>query len=155
MKLAYPIYAIITGVIIALLIPACSRILIRGPGIISKSGFTITFITLISGPDQYTTAGGCLRPEKNNRYVWATVAIQNMCESEQLIYLKRIILIADRKEIKPFIIDMDFAVTMHADPEPRIAPGETISRKLIYSVPYSSMLEKICYYKEEIKISDN
>lgn len=152
MKLAYIIGAIITRVIITLLITACSSILIRHPVVISMHPFKITYMMLASGHDQYNTASGCRRPEKHNRYVWATVSIQNISGTEQRFFLKSIVLIADRKEIKPFIIDMDFAVTMYADMEPIIAPGETISRNLIYSVQDSAMLEKICYGNEEINL---
>jgi hypothetical protein len=57
-----------------------------------------------------------------------------------------------RKQIKPFILDMDSAVSLRANPSPKLKPDEIISRKLIYIVPQGAVPEKIVYENVDIMI---
>ena len=120
---------------------------------LSNNKHDITLISITIGPDQYNTAGGHWEPKEGKRFVWATISIYNRLKSEQRFFLDSIRLVADKKEIKPLLIDMDSTITMRAEKEPVMAPNETISRRLIYAVPESAVLEKILYGKEEIFIT--
>ncbi len=62
---------------------------------------------------------------------------------------------AGSKIFKPYIIDMDSPVTLRANPYPRLAADEIISRRLIYHVPNSVIIRKIVYENMEINIPSN
>ncbi|OHD69790.1 MAG: hypothetical protein A2W19_09435 [Spirochaetes bacterium RBG_16_49_21] len=142
--IACPLYAI--------LIMGCINALIKSPITVSKDAYDITLTMLTFGPDQYNTAGGYREPKTNRRFAWATISIHNKLQTEQQLHLERILLVAGKKMFKPRIIDMDSPLTMSANPSPRVAPDETISRKLIYAVPDSVIPQKIVYEKTEIII---
>ncbi len=137
-------------VIAFMLFAGCSKGLIKNPIAVSNDRWQITLEGLTLGPDQYNTAGGYWEPRKGKRFVWATVRIHNGLKTEQSILLDKITLSAGGKQVKPYIIDMNSPVTMRANPEPRLASGETISRRLIYIVPEEVSPEKITYEKTEI-----
>jgi hypothetical protein len=128
----------------------CSKPLIKEPVAVSNGRWQMTLEGLTLGPDQYNTAGGYWEPRKGRRFVWATVRILNILKTEQVVLLEKIMLTAGGKQVKPFILDMNSPVTMRANPEPRLAPGETISRRLIYIIPEGVAPEKIIYEKTEI-----
>lgn len=130
----------------------CSTALITGPVIVSKGDLTITLTRLTRGPNQYNTAGGFWEPKRGREFLWGTFVIVNRGKSERIVTLDRIILHAGSKQVKPFIIDMDAAVTMKANDQPRLASGETISRKIIYVIPESAVPEKVAYEKDLIPI---
>jgi len=147
--------AILWWQIFILLLLGCSKILMKNQVTLSNNKHDITLINITIGPDQYNTAGGHWEPKNGKRFVWATIAINNRLKTEQRFFLDSIRLVADKKEIKPLIIDMDSTITMRAEKEPAMAPNETISRRLIYAVPESAVLEKILYGKEEIVITQD
>jgi hypothetical protein len=147
--------AIISGHVLVLLALGCAEILIKGPVTLSDNKFEVTLLKLAVGPDQYDTADRHWEPKNGNRLVWATVAVRNRRDAGQRFYFKRIMLVAGKREIMPFIVDLDSAVTMRADLEPVIAPDETISRRLIFIVKNVSELEKLTYGKKEINIPEN
>jgi hypothetical protein len=137
-------------VTIFMLYSGCSKSLIREPVAVSSGRWQMTLEGLTLGPDQYNTAGGYWEPRKGKRFIWATVRIRNIMKTDQVVLLDKILLTAGGKQVKPFILDMNSPVTMRANPEPRLAPGETISRRLIYIIPESVAPEKIIYEKTEI-----
>ena len=155
MRFNYARGAIFSGCFLVISALGCAEILIKGPITLSDNKFEITLIKLAVGPDQYDTAGRHWEPKNGKRLVWATVAVRNRQEAGRRFYFERIMLVAGKKEIMPFIVDLDSAVTVRADPEPVIAPDETISRRLIFIVRDVSELEKLTYGKKEINIPEN
>ncbi len=144
-----PIYWIIITVAF-MLYAGCSKALIRSPQAVSNDRWSITLEALTHGPDQYNTAGGYWEPRKGKHFIWATIQIRNSLKTDQQFLLERILLIAGGKQVKPFILDMNSMVTMRANPEPRLSPGETVSRRLIYIIPDGVDPEKMTYEKTEI-----
>lgn len=134
------------------LFAGCSRALIKAPLVISIDRWHITLEKLASGPDQYNTAGGYWEPKKGKRFIWATIRIRNDLKTDQQFLLDRIMLSAGERQVKPLIMDMNSAVTMRANPAPRLKAGETITRRLIYIVPKGIIPEKITYEKKELII---
>ncbi len=139
------------GHLLSFIAAGCSEKLIKNPIALPDDNFEV-FVTLAIGPDQYDTAGRHWEPLDGQRLVWATVSVKNRQPTDKKFYFRKIALMADKKEILPFIVDMDSAVTMHADPAPVLAPDETISRRLIFIVRDISELEKMVYGKKEIII---
>ncbi len=138
-----PVYFLFAG---------CSTALIKGPLSVSNDRWQMTLEALNLGPDQYNTAGGYWEPRKGRRFVWATLRIRNSLRTEQTFLLERIMLTAGGKQVRPFIIDMNIPATVRANPEPRLAPGETVSRRLIYIVPDGSVPDRITYEKAELLV---
>ncbi|MBN2160686.1 MAG: hypothetical protein JW807_14955 [Spirochaetes bacterium] len=137
---------------LALAFSGCSVSLIREPACLSKERWDLTIVALTLGPDQYATPGDCRVPPDGRGYVWATVTIRNRLKTDQVFSLDRILLRAGGKKIKPYIIDMDIPVTIRANPSPRLRPGETVSRKLIYAVPRGLPAEKMVYENTDLII---
>ncbi len=129
-----------------------SRALIKAPIMLSNDRWHISLEKLTVGPDQYNTAGGYWEPKKGKRFIWATIRVRNDLKTDQQLLLDRIMLSAGEKRVKPFIMDMNSAVTMRANPAPRLKAGETITRGLIYIVPKGIIPEKITYEKKELII---
>jgi hypothetical protein len=136
-----------------LIYTGCSKALIKAPLPASNDRWQMTLEALTLGPDQYNTAGGFWEPRKGKRFIWATIRIRNGLRTDQCILLDRIMLAAGGKQVKPFILDMNSAVTMRANPAPKLAPGETVSRRLIYIVPDGVAPEKIIYEKTVIEFA--
>ncbi|HOT46143.1 MAG TPA: hypothetical protein PLM53_20480 [Spirochaetota bacterium] len=139
-------------ILICFLCAGCSTALIKEPLAISNSRWQMTLEALRLGPDQYNNAGGYREPRKGRRFLWATLRIRNSLKTEQVFLLNRIMLTTGVKQVKPFIIDMNIPATVRANPEPRLASGETVSRRLIYIVPDGAVPEKITYEKTEIVV---
>jgi hypothetical protein len=139
-------------VAVALLYTGCSKALIKAPLSASNDRWQMTLEALTLGPDQYNTAGGFWEPRKGRRFIWATIRIRNGLKTDQCILLNRIMLAAGGKQAKPFILDMNSAVTMRANPAPKLAPGETVSRRLVYILPDGVAPEKIIYEKTVIEV---
>ena len=139
-----PVYFLFSG---------CSTALIKGAMTASNERWQMTLETLKLGPDQYITAGGFRKPRRGRRFVWATLCIRNGLRSEQIFLLDRIMLTAGGKQVKPYVMDMNSPVTVRANPEPCLAPGETVSRRLIYIVADGAVPEKITYEKTGIVIT--
>lgn len=139
-------------VVLLLVAAGCSRALIKDPLAVSNDRWHITLEKLASGPDQYNTAGGYWEPKKGKRFIWATIRIRNDLKTDQQFLLDRIMLSAGEKQVKPFIIDMNSAVTVRANPAPRLKAGESVTRRLIYVVPKGIIPEKITYEKKEMVI---
>ncbi len=135
-----------------LLSVGCSRALIKDPLAVSNDRWHITLENLAAGPDQYNTAGGYWEPKKGKRFIWATIRIRNDLKTDQQFLLDRIMLSVGEKQVKPFIIDMNSAITVRANPTPRLKAGESVSRRLIYIIPKGIIPEKITYEKKELVI---
>jgi hypothetical protein len=125
---------------------------IKAPIVVSNDRWNMTLAALALGPDQYNTAGGYWEPRNGKRFLWATVRITNRLKTAQQFLLEKIMLTAGGKDVRPFILDMGGPVTLRANPEPKCAPEETISRKLIYIIPKGAAPEKITYEKAVILI---
>ncbi len=136
-----------------ILCAGCSKALVRGPLVVENNRWQMTLEALTLGPHHYNTAGGYWEPRKGKRFVWATVRIRNGLKTDQNILLDKIMLAVGGKQVKPFILDMNSLVTMRANPAPRLKPGETVSRRLIYIIPDGVVPEKITYEKTEMVVS--
>jgi hypothetical protein len=136
------------------LFSGCSRDLIKTPLVASRDRWDMTLVALTLGPDQYNMAGGYWEPRQGKHFAWAKILLRNKLKTDQQFNLERIFLSIGGKQIKPFILDMDSAVAMRANPEPRLKPNEFISRKLIYIVPRDTNPEKIVYENADIVIPD-
>jgi hypothetical protein len=143
---------IVRYIVIVILFAGCSKDLIRYPLVASKDRWDMTLVMLTLGPDQYNTAGGYWEPRQGKRFVWATVILRNKLKTDQQFDLDRIFLSVGLKQIKPFILDMDSAVSMRANPAPKLKPDETISRKLIYIVPQGAEPERVVYENVDIVV---
>ncbi len=130
----------------------CSTALIKAPVVIEHGDVTITLSRLTSGPNQYNTAGGYWEPKPRRRFLWATFVVHNRGKAERVVRLDCIILHAGGRQFKPFIIDMDSVVTVKAGAAPPLAPGESITRKIIYAIPVSAGPEKLVYENDTIAI---
>jgi hypothetical protein len=143
---------IVQYITIVILFTGCSKDLIKDPLVVSRDRWDMTLAMLTLGPDQYNTAGGYWEPRQGKKFIWATILLRNKLKTDQQFNLDRVFLSVDRKQIKPFILDMDTAVTLRANPVPKLKPDETISRKLIYIVPREAVPEKIVYENVDIVI---
>ncbi len=130
----------------------CSKALITAPVAASNGRWEIVLKDLRLGPDQYGTANGHWEPKKGRRFLRASVRITNGLRTDQEFLLGKIILTAGGRKVRPFILDMGGPVSLRANPAPRCAPGETISRKIIYIVPEGAPPERITYERTEIRI---
>jgi hypothetical protein len=148
-------YSFIECQICALVIFGCVKPLIKAPLIASGNAYDITIARITVGPDQYNTPAGFHKPESNMRFTWITVYVHNKLQAACRFDLKKIILFAGSRKFKPHIIDMDSPVTMRANPYPLLEAGETISRRLVYHVPDSILIQKIVYENTEINIPSN
>lgn len=140
------------AIIIILLFAACSKPMIRRPLAVVNERWSFTLVALAAGPDHYNTAGGFWGAREGKRFVWATLKIHNSLKTEQQFFLNGIYLSAGGKQLRPFIIDMNSVVTMRANPQPKLAPSETVTRKLIYRVPRGIFPERIVYEKSGLAI---
>jgi hypothetical protein len=138
--------------VISFIIAGCSTKLIQAPLTVSGEWYDITLLALTLGPDQYNTADGYWEPKPGRRFAWATVRISNRLKTKQKFRLDRVLLLAGSGKLRPFIIDMGAPVSLRANPEPELAPGETISRKLMYTVPKGVKLDKVIYERAEMVI---
>jgi hypothetical protein len=143
---------IVHYIAVIIIFTGCSKDLIKTPLIASRDRWDLTLVTLTMGPDQYNMAGGYWEPRQGKHFVWATVVLRNKLKTDLQFNLDRVFLSVGLKQIKPFILDMDSAVSMRANPAPKLEPNETISRKLIYIVPRDAVPEKIVYENVEIVI---
>jgi hypothetical protein len=141
-------------VAILVLFAGCSRDLVKAPLIASRDRWDMTLAALTLGPDRYSTAGGYWEPRQGKRFAWATIILRNKLKTDQQFNLDKIFLSAGGKRIKPFVLDMDSAVAMRANPEPRLKPDESISRRLIYIVPRDVYPENVIYENVAIVIPD-
>ena len=148
----YRRFAVACAVSLVIAATACTTALITGPIVMRKADLSITLTRLAKGPNQYNTAGGYWQPKPRRKFLWATFAIRNGGKAEQVVRLEHFILHIGSKQVKPFIIDMDSAVTVKANPEPRLAAGESVSRKIIYVILDSETPEKLSYEKDVIPI---
>ncbi len=123
----------------------CSAPIVRAPLAVSTEGWEMTLVKLAAGPDQYWTAGGYLRPRQGKRYVWATVRLGNSLKTPLVIRLDRVYLYACGARKRPCIIDAGCFITVRASPAPRLAPGETITRRLAYMLPRGAEPERLAY----------
>jgi hypothetical protein len=149
------VYSFIGYPICALVIFGCMKPVIKHPLTASGNAYDITITRITIGPDQYDTPGGFNKPGSNMRFAWVTVRIHNKFRSVRRFSLRKIMLSAGSKIFKPYIIDMDSPVTLRANPYPRLAADEIISRRLIYHVPNSMIIRKIVYENMEINIPSN
>ncbi|MBN1498380.1 MAG: hypothetical protein JXA07_16530 [Spirochaetes bacterium] len=152
---AYGIAMVAAIIIFCALFAGCSRALITAPAAAYTSRWEIVLAGLGMGPDRYSTARGDREPRRGRRFLWARLRITNRLKTKQEFLLKRIILTADGKRVRPSILDMGVLVSLRANPAPVCAPGETISRKIIYTVPADAVPEKISYEKVNIMISES
>jgi hypothetical protein len=141
--------------ICALVIFGCMKPVIKHPLTASGNAYDITVTRITIGPDQYDTPGGFYKPGINMRFAWIKVHVHNKLQAACRFSLKKMMLVAGLKMYKPYIIDMDSPVTMRANPYPRLTADETISRRLIYHVPDSAIIQKIVYENTEINIPSN
>jgi hypothetical protein len=141
-----------SGMLFAVLFAGCSQALVRVPISVSTDRWNITVTGITRGPDQYNTAGGYWEPRPGKRFIWATMRIRNRLKTDQQFNLDRIVLRAGGKDLRPFIIDMDAAVSLRANPAPRLKPDETITRKLIYIVLRNTIPEKLLYENRDFLI---
>jgi len=142
-------------IILCVLLAGCSRALITAPASANTSRWEIVLAGLGMGPDRYSTARGDREPRRGRRFLWATLRITNRLKTKQEFLLKRIILTADGKRVRPSILDMGVPVSFRANQAPVCAPGETICRKIIYTVPDDAVPEKISYEKVDIMIPES
>ncbi len=125
------------------MLAGCAKALITTPITMPGGDFDVTLRALTQGPDQYNTAGGYWTPRRGTGFTWATVVIRNRGVATKSLRLNDIRLVAGGRTIRPFILDMASAVTMRANPEPFLEPGESITRRLGYVVPEVDPVEKI------------
>jgi hypothetical protein len=146
-------YALIAALSL-LLASACSTPLITTPLSVSKDRWDLSLLKLAAGPDQYRTAGGCWRPREGERYVWATVRLRNTLKTPQVFRLDRLLIRYGGVRKRPAVIDMDCFISMKANPAPKLAPGETIHRRIAYRLPRGVTPERLTYENEEIVIPE-
>lgn len=124
------------------LLAGCAKALITTPIAVPGGDFDVTLRALTKGPGQYNTAGGYWTPRRGTGFIWATVVIRNGGSAAKSLRLNDVRLVAGGRTIRPFILDMASAVTMRANPEPSLEPGESITRRLVYVVPDADPVEK-------------
>lgn len=118
-----------------ILAAGCSATYVREPLAVSTEAWEMTLVKLVAGPDQYWTAGGYRRPGEGKRYVWATMRLRNGLKTSLVIRLDRIFINAGGTRRRPCIIDADCFITVQANPAPKLGPGESITRRLVYMLP--------------------
>lgn len=133
------------ALLVFFMLAGCAKALIKAPVAMPGGDFDVTLRTLTRGPEQYNTAGGYWTPRRGTGFTWATVVIRNSGGAAKSLRLHDIRLVAGGRTIRPFILDMASAVTMRANPEPSLKPGESITRRLVYVVPEVDRVEKILF----------
>jgi hypothetical protein len=133
-----------------LIITGCSTALIKAPAAVSNGRWEIKITGLADGPGQYATAGRYWRPQDGMKYIWAEITVRNSLKTDQKFHLKRIFLYSGPKRVRPIIIDRGYIFSLQADPGPRLKPGESITRRLIYHMPARLRPERMAYENTEI-----
>ncbi len=131
----------------------CATSLITAPVDLSDGQLELVLQSLTAGPDQYNTAGGYWRPREGTRFLWATFMIRNNQNTPRMVHLKALHLLSGGRRVRPFIIDMGSAVTMRANPDPRLGPGESLTRRIVFRIPVGEVPEKIAYEGRETSLS--
>ena len=115
--------------------PACGRVIINQPVNRQGDAWHLTLRVLSDGPNGYSAGNTNYTPSRGERFIWAHVTLHNDQPIPRKFNFDRCDLDLGDGAVVPALIDADAIVNWTANHEPELAPGETITRKLIFAYP--------------------
>ncbi|MEA2698422.1 MAG: hypothetical protein QOI66_2693 [Myxococcales bacterium] len=114
---------------------SCSQPLITQPVHRAGDDWDITYTKIQKGPDAYHEGNTNYHPVRGEHFYHVVLTLQNRAAVERKFNFDRCDLDLKDEVVVPSLIDAATFINWTVNREPKLSPGETISRRLIYSYP--------------------